>query len=65
MKVEAPFTFLRLSEVMQMTGCSRSMLYKLIKQGDFPKQVQLSERTVAWRSDQVFGWIKSKGGSNE
>lgn len=44
---------LRLPEVIRLSGYSRSMLYALISQGLYPKPVKISERAVAWPSDEV------------
>lgn len=44
---------LRLPEVIRLSGYSRSMLYALISQGLYPKPVKISERAVAWPSQEV------------
>ena len=44
---------LRLPEVIRLSGYSRSMLYALISQGLYPKPVKISDRAVAWPSDEV------------
>lgn len=44
---------LRLPEVTRLSGYSRSMLYALIAQGLYPKPVKISERAVAWPSEEV------------
>ena len=43
---ESPFRFLRLQEVMQLTGLSRSAVYKLMEDKRFPPNVPLSFRTT-------------------
>jgi prophage regulatory protein len=48
---------LRLPDVLAATGLSRSGLYQMIKSGDFPSQVLLHTRAVAWDSEQVQAWI--------
>ena len=56
---------LRRLEVQRMTGLSRSALYAAIKDGTFPNPVKIGLRAVAWSSQAVAEWIKSKvtGGS--
>lgn len=58
---------IRLPEVLQRTGLSRSALYRLIKSGNFPSQVQLTQRSVAWPEQQVLRWVngvcQSAGGA--
>ena len=51
---------LRLPEVCNLTGLSRSSLYRAINAGLFPRSVQLGQRSVAWRLDQVEDWINSR-----
>ncbi len=51
---------LRLPQVMERTGLSRSMIYFLISIGEFPKQVKLTLRTVGWLESQIDGWIESR-----
>ena len=48
---------LRLSEVMERTGVSRSSLYLAINRGAFPKQILIGSRMVAWIEEEVEGWI--------
>ncbi|MCU7960972.1 MAG: AlpA family transcriptional regulator [gamma proteobacterium symbiont of Bathyaustriella thionipta] len=51
---------LRIKAVMEITGLSRTVLYRLMDDGEFPKSIQLSPRAVAWDSDAVQDWIKAK-----
>ncbi len=39
---------LRLPEVKEKVGLSRTAIYKLIAEGQFPRQVCIGPRTVAW-----------------
>ncbi|GIB10425.1 transcriptional regulator, putative [Vibrio cholerae] len=39
---------IRFREVLTMTGLSRSSLYRFIEENQFPPQVQLGGRAVAW-----------------
>ncbi|MDM3871818.1 AlpA family transcriptional regulator [Porticoccus sp. W117] len=51
---------LRIKEVCSATGLPRSSVYEAIKKGAFPKPVQLTQRSVAWRSNEVQEWIESR-----
>lgn len=51
---------MRLPEVISVVGISKAQIYKLIARGEFPKQRQLTERTSAWRSDEIDQWIESR-----
>lgn len=52
---------LRLSAVEDQTGLSRSVIYRMIKAGEFPAPIQLTgARAVAWPSSSVDTWIQSR-----
>jgi prophage regulatory protein len=51
---------IKLSEVMALTGLSRSHTYALAKQGQFPKPIKLTERSSAWVEAEVQEWIESR-----
>ena len=51
---------LRLKEVLGLVGLPRSTMYALMKVGEFPKPVQLSHRSVAWRLSEIETWIDSR-----
>ena len=48
---------IRISEVCRVVGLSRSEIYRLIALGDFPKQIPLGARAVAWDADEVQAWV--------
>jgi len=50
----------RLPDVLEQTGLSRSTIYEMIGQGEFPRQINLGPRAVGWSSDEVLDWIDSK-----
>ncbi|MHA3977425.1 helix-turn-helix transcriptional regulator [Halovulum sp. GXIMD14794] len=47
-------------EVEQRTGLSRSSIYEKMRLGEFPRPVRIGKRAVAWRADDVDGWIESR-----
>ena len=49
--------FMRLPEVVQLTGVSRSTIYRWIANGEFPKLIPLGGMTVAWLESDVEDWI--------
>jgi prophage regulatory protein len=53
-------TFLRAEDVTRITGIPRSTLYDLIKRGQFPKQIKLSERVAAWSSAEIADWQQQR-----
>lgn len=52
--------FLRLANVIAVTGLGRSTIYKLMAEKDFPISVSLGERSVAWVEQEIEDWIFSK-----
>ena len=52
-------SILRLRQVSQMTGLSRSTIYLQISQGTFPKPVSLGARAVGWKYAAVLRWLES------
>jgi len=49
---------LRLPQVEEKIGLKRSQIYLLMKEGRFPKPLQLGPRAVAWRLDEIDEWIE-------
>ncbi|NDE89541.1 MAG: AlpA family transcriptional regulator [Alphaproteobacteria bacterium] len=52
--------FIRLKEVIQITGLARSTIYAAIKDGSFPSQIKLTQRAIGWSEEQVFEWVGSR-----
>jgi prophage regulatory protein len=55
-----PVEFIPISEVTRLTSLSKKVVYRLISEGQFPRQVPLSTRRVAWIRSQIEDWQKSK-----
>ncbi|HGF7164851.1 TPA: AlpA family transcriptional regulator, partial [Vibrio mimicus] len=51
---------IRFREVLAMTGLSRSSMYRFIEENQFPAQVQLGGRAVAWVESEVQEWITER-----
>ncbi|MDE1348529.1 AlpA family transcriptional regulator [Vibrio aestuarianus] len=52
--------FIKLKEVMNITGLARATVYKHIKNGQFPKSVSLGERAVAWLDNEIDEWMLAR-----
>lgn len=50
---------LRLPEVMDRCGLGRSSIYQYMKDGRFPKSIQLGSKAVAWSEQSIDEWINS------
>jgi len=55
----------RIRDLQTLVGMKKSSIYKLMKSGEFPRPVKISERCVAWKVDDLNDWIASlpTGGS--
>lgn len=53
---------IRIKEVLQITGISKSYIYSLCSQNKFPKTIQLIKggSAVAWVEQEVLDWIDSR-----
>ena len=51
---------LRLPQVKDLTGLSRSTIYLLIKQGKFRKPIQLGARSVGWLRSDIEEFISER-----
>jgi prophage regulatory protein len=52
--------FIRLPEVLALSGKSRSSIYAAIKKGEFPAPVKLSTRSSAWIRSEIAAWAESR-----
>lgn len=50
---------LRINEVVEMVGMSKSTIYRWIDKGQFPKYVKLGATSTGWYSDHIESWINS------
>jgi len=48
---------IRLPEVKEKTGLSRSSIYLRMSKGDFPQSISLGERAVGWLEADVEQWL--------
>jgi len=58
MKTETKF--MRLTQVKEMTCLSKTSIYRLMDEGDFPRQIPLGARSVVWVKSQVEDWCAQK-----
>jgi prophage regulatory protein len=50
---------IKIPEVVLSTALSRPTIYRLIKEGKFPKQIKLSERSSGWIEQEVIDYINN------
>jgi prophage regulatory protein len=51
---------IRLETVKEMTTLSVSTIYRLMKKGQFPKQIKITERSTRWSESEVLNYINEK-----
>ena len=51
---------LRRKEVETISGLSRSSIYSLMQAGEFPKQIKLSTKSVAWVESEILDWLSAR-----
>jgi prophage regulatory protein len=53
-------SMLKLNAVKELTGLSRSSIYSYMARGEFPRQIKLGKRSVAWVDDEVLAWLDER-----
>ncbi len=53
-------SLVRLREVVQLTGLSRSSIYRAEAAQRFPARIRVSPRVTAWRRDELEQWIAER-----
>ncbi|BFM66741.1 TPA: AlpA family transcriptional regulator [Acinetobacter baumannii] len=51
---------IRRKEVQTKTGLGASSIYAMMKNGEFPQCLNLSERRVAWIESEIDQWIANR-----
>lgn len=55
-----PERFLRLSQVLDVTGLSRSTVYERIQSRSFPAPISLGGSRVAWLASEITTWMNER-----
>lgn len=51
---------LRLPRVRQLTGLSRSEIYRRMAIGEFPEKISIGQRAVSWAENEILAWIDER-----
>ncbi len=51
---------LRCQDVQDVTGLSRSTIYRMMNRDDFPQATKLGIRAIGWRQSAVSDWIEAR-----
>ncbi|HBH7896609.1 TPA: AlpA family transcriptional regulator [Vibrio parahaemolyticus] len=49
-----------LLNVMNLSGLSKTSIYKLMQDGRFPKNIKIGSRTSRWIESEVVEWVESR-----
>jgi len=52
--------FLRLRQVIEITGLKRTQIYRYMRAGEFPRQIKIGHASVAWLASEIDEWIIRK-----
>ena len=55
-----PLKLLRFPVVREMTGLSRSTIWRLERRGEFPRHHRIAPNVVAWVEEDVSNWIHER-----
>jgi prophage regulatory protein len=47
----------RRRQLEKQLGLTRSSIYKMMEDGEFPRPIKLGRRAVGWRADEVAYWL--------
>ena len=51
---------LRLEEVVGRCALSKPTVYRYVKDGSFPRAVQVGPRAVRWRESEINAWLEGR-----
>ena len=51
---------LRLPDVKQRTGLSRSTIYQRMELGSFPSSISIGARAIGWVESDIENWIDAR-----
>lgn len=55
-----PANVLRRRQVEARTGLSRSTIYQRVREGSFPRPINLGGRAVGWLSTEIDSWLADR-----
>lgn len=58
--VEERLSVLRPRQVCHLLGISRGSLHAKVRAGEFPKPLQLGERSIGWRQSDIRAWLDQR-----
>lgn len=56
---------LSFSQVKEMTGLSRTTIWRYEQNKNFPRHISLSKRCIRWRESEVMAWMNGISGTEQ
>lgn len=54
------YRYLRLPQVLEITGLGKDTVYRYIREGRFPAQRRITDRASAWHAGEIQAWMDSR-----
>jgi prophage regulatory protein len=51
---------MRFKKLRENVALGRTTIWQMVKDGRFPAPVRIGKNGIAWRSDEIQAWIKSR-----
>jgi prophage regulatory protein len=51
---------LKIAEVSEMVGLSRTTIWRRERDGDFPQRLRLGGRRIGWNAGEVVAWLEAR-----
>ena len=51
---------LRRSQVEDQIGLSRSSIYQMMSDGDFPLPIKIGKRAIGWKQQDIIDWLDNR-----
>ncbi len=55
-----PERIVRAKELQELTGLSRTTIWRMERNGEFPARVPLSGNSIGWRYSEVMDWMRTR-----
>jgi prophage regulatory protein len=59
-ELEQSMRFMRLTEVVRVTGLRKTTIYQLQSDGQFPQRVRITANCVGWVESEVQAWLRER-----
>jgi len=58
--LKQPQRLIRIREMLQLLACSRTTLYRWVKEGIFPTPLMCGGRTLGWPANNYERWLEQQ-----